>query len=174
MEKQMVTVSIPKTKVLHTLALTEKFSDFVGQLINFSVLPQRFTFLGCEIKAPGKQASGDNSLRSYAVYMAMNAAIFIEATTAEQTFPEGSIQYNWFEAINAIGMFGKASECSRLACETTFKRWYKEKSLSRQVVVDATLRLNPAREARIKVLDKFHKDCKKELKTVVSTLVFEI
>ena len=170
MEKQIVVVNEPKKKLNRTFDLTSEFNLFVGQVVKATPNPQRFELLGCEVKVPGN-AAGDVKVRCYAAYLGMTRAIFSEAENGEQEFAEGTIQESFVTCINALGMFGQIPKVSRLATETAFARWFKEKSLDKQIQIQSVLTANKCREARITVKAAVVKGLKSDLKQSVTRMI---
>lgn len=164
--EQVINVFVPSDKtIVRQLTLTSDFNKFVGELVNYP-RSQSFTFLEMEIKVPGVSSSNDASLRTFAVLMAMNAAIFGDANV-DKVFEEGSLQHLWFEAVNAVGVYGKASHASKNAISTAFKAWRANKRERTQGQQNATLLLNEKMVAQTKVLREFNAQAKKLLTAAV-------
>ncbi len=173
MENTIIVVQVPSKKYAYNLELGLSFNDFVGQLVAHTVLSQVFEFLGYKITVPGASNSNDAIMRSFAVYVALNNAIFGNAKQ-DDCFEEGTPQYNWFLAINEVGMFGKVSHPSKFVCFTAFKGWKDNRKQRMEGQKNATLLLNHVREAETRKLKSLNKATKATLEAAIEQAIKEL
>jgi len=164
--EQVINVYVPSDEsIVRQLTLTADFNKFVGELVNFPKA-QSFTFLDHEVKVPGVSATNDQSLRTFAVLMAMNAAIFGDADV-DKIHEEGTLQHLWYDAVKSVKVYGIPSHASKNAVSTAFKAWRALKKNRMEGQKNATLLLNEKMVAQTKVLKEFNAQAKKLLTAAV-------